>query len=321
MRRPLPAAAISKCTSDSPGQANPEQIHTISPRLACLAAALMRVLFLIPGSSTTQLQAIPAVAATASHLAATVQVACRPEAAAVWKLLPAVEKVLPFAFEAAPSLADWANLLGAVREPDFQACVNLASGWPLDLLLSLTHIPTRVAAGGFSATTTVRPPAGGWPNQALQTWLRPMQVPLDAESFRLSLPRSALDAATAALPSGTGPVLLLAPQPVAGPGDWPAEHWRDLPATIRTRLPDLRPVQAREDGTPLEHAAQVGAADVVLSSDPFTTELALLTGTPVVALGRSPDTLPSRPGVKGLGAPGALAGLSVPEVLTALGLG
>lgn len=281
----------------------------------------MRVLFLIPGSSTIQLEAVPAVAATASHLTATVQVACRPEAAPVWKLLPAVEKVLPFAFDQDPSLADWTNLLGAVREPDFQACINLASGWPLDLLLSLTHIPTRVAAGGFAATTTIQAPAGGWPNQALQAWLRPVQVPLNADSFRLSLSRSALDAATAALPSGTGPVLLLAPHAAAGPGDWPAERWRDLPASIRNRLPDLRTVQALREGTPLERAAQVAAADVVLSSDPFTTELALLTGTPVVALGRSPDTLPSRQGVKGIGSAGALGELAVPEVLTALGLG
>jgi len=64
---------------------------------------------------------MPAVAATALHLAATVQVSCPAGAAAVWKLLPAVEKVLPFSFESGVSLAEWANLLGAVREPDFQA--------------------------------------------------------------------------------------------------------------------------------------------------------------------------------------------------------
>ncbi len=75
----------------------------------------MRALFLIPGDSVSQLQALPAVAATAEQLGAQVQVACRPAAAGVWKLLPAVEKTLPISFEQA-SLADWANLLGLVRE-------------------------------------------------------------------------------------------------------------------------------------------------------------------------------------------------------------
>lgn len=292
----------------------------------------MRVLFLIPGSGATQLQAMPAVAATASQLGASVQVACPPAAASIWKLLPAVEKVLPYSFDTGVSLADWANLLGAVREPDFQLCLNLASGWPIDLLLSLTHIPTRVAGGGFSATVRVpapgtagsvngsQPPTGGWPNQQYENWLRPLEIPLDAEAFRLRLKPKALAAAAAALPAGDGPLLLLAPGPEAAAADWPAAHWQALPEAIRSRLPSLRVVTAPAGATPQELAAQVAAVDVVLSSDPMITELALLTATPLVALGRSSDSLPPRQGVKGVGIPGSLDQLSVAEVLLALGM-
>ena len=81
----------------------------------------MRALFLLPGDSSRQLQAPPAVAAVADQLGFAIQVACSPAAAPVWKLLPAVEKVIPFSFDDA-TLADWANLLGCVREPDFQLC-------------------------------------------------------------------------------------------------------------------------------------------------------------------------------------------------------
>jgi ADP-heptose:LPS heptosyltransferase len=288
----------------------------------------MRVLFLIPGGRATQLQTIPAVAAVADQLAAQVQVACPADAAAVWKLVPAVEKVLPFSFAPGLSLAEWANLLGAVREPDFQLSINLASGWPLDLLLSLTHIPTRIARTGFSATirlSTEAAPGAGWPNQALQVWLNPIEVPLDAAAFRLSLTKADLAAATAALPPGSGPVLLLAPATAATTAaspaaDWPAAHWQALPAAIQTRLADLRVVTA-SGGSPLQQAAQVAAADVVLSSDPTITELALLTGTPVVALGRSGDSLPHRQGVKGIGSADSLDQLSVAAVMQALGLG
>ncbi len=280
----------------------------------------MRVLFLIPGDGVTQTQAIPAVAAVAERLSATVQVACNPAGAPVWKLVPAVEKVLPFPFGEGVSLADWANLLGGVREPDFQVCVNLAGGWSIDLLLALSHIPTRLARGGFSATVTVTPGAATWPNQALETWLAPIGVPLDANAFRLSLPKPALEAAAAELPAGSGPVLLFASSGAAA--DWPAERWRQLPDVIRGRLADLRVVEIRAGATPLERAAQLAAADVVLSSDPLSTELALLTGTSLVALGRSAATLPQRQGVIGLGSAEApLAELAVPEVLQALGLG
>ncbi|MCP9827573.1 lipopolysaccharide heptosyltransferase family protein [Synechococcus sp. Lug-A] len=292
----------------------------------------MRVLFLIPGSGATQLQAMPAVAATASQLGATVQVACPPAQVSIWKLLPAVEKVLPYSFDTGVSLADWANLLGAVREPDFQLCLNLASGWPIDLLLSLTHIPTRIAAGGFSATVRVpapgtagsvngsQSPTGGWPNQQYESWLRPLEIPLDAEVFRLRLKPKALEAAAAALPAGDGPLLLLAPRPAAAAADWPAAHWQALPEAIRSRLPNLRVVTPPAGATPQELAAQVAAVDVVLSSDPVITELALLTATPLVALGRSSDSLPPRQGVKGVGIPGSLDQLSVAEVLLALGM-
>jgi ADP-heptose:LPS heptosyltransferase len=285
----------------------------------------MRVLFLIPGNSATQLQTIPAVAAVAEHLGAEVQVACPAEAAPVWKLVPAVEKVLPFSFAPGLSLAEWANLLGAVREPDFQLSINLASGWPLDLLLSLTHIPTRIARSGFSATirlTAEAAPGAGWPNQALQVWLNPIEVPLDAAAFRLSLTKADLDAATAALPPGSGPALLLAPAAASSSpaADWPAAHWQALPAEIQARLATVRVIQAG-DGSPVQQAAQVAAADVVLSSSPTITELALLTGTPVVALGRSGDSLPHREGVQGIGSADSLDQLSVAAVMQALGLG
>ena len=276
----------------------------------------MRVLFLLPGGLTAQLQALPAAARVAEALGAQLQVACSPSAAAAWTLLPAVEKTIPFDFEGGPSLADWANLLGNVREPDFQACINLASGRQVDLMLSMSHIPSRVAAGGFSATDTVSP-GSGWPAQALAAYLRPLGLDLDAAAFRLSLPAAALDKAAATLPAGQGPALLLAPAGTAD--DWPAARWAELPELVRAKLPDVRPVQAG-GGSLVEKAARIASCDVVLSSDPLTTELALLVGAPLVALDRAAEALPSRQGSCGIGG-GDLRNLSANAVLQALGLG
>ena len=280
----------------------------------------MRALFLIPGDGANQLQALPAVAATAEQLHFQIQVACHPSLMALWKLLPAVEKVIPFNFGDA-TLADWANLLGCVREPDFQACINLASGRQVDLMLSMSHIPNRMAAGGFSATETVQVPQGLWPAQALQAYLRPIGVRLDAAAFRLSLSKGALDEAGAALPAGNGPMLLLAPS--SSPDDWPAAAWQELPGRIAATLPGLRSLQVPPASSAQlpARAALVAASDVVLASDPVTIELALLSGTPVVAMGRSSDSLPVRSGVQGLGSPGHLRDLPSNDVLRALGLG
>lgn len=280
----------------------------------------MRVLLIVPGDLANQLQTLPAAAAVAESLHAQLQVVCQPAAAPAWTLLPAVERVIPFPFEGA-TLADWANLLGSVREPDFQVCLNLAEGRQLDLTLSMSHIPTRISAAGFSATERIPlpGPGSGWPAQRLEGWLRRIGVSLEADQFRLSLPRDCLDRALASQPSGDGPLLLLAPS--AAPGDWPLERWQALPGRIQGRIDGLRHQSALRQGAIKDRAAQVAGADVVLSSSAVVCELALLLGTPLVALGRGSATLPARAGVQAVGKAGDLANLGPDAVLQALGLG
>ncbi|MEX1316395.1 MAG: lipopolysaccharide heptosyltransferase family protein [Synechococcaceae cyanobacterium] len=277
----------------------------------------MRALFLIPGEGSRQLQAFAAVAAVADQLAARVQVVCPPAAVPLWALHPRVERTIPFPFTNA-TLADWANLLGSVREPDFQLCINRARGRQVDLMLSMSHIATRVAEAGFSATATVTEPADLWGAQAWQAFLRPIGVDLDAAGFRLALPRTELEAAAAELPAGDGPLLLLAPE--GGTGDWPAQRWQELPERIRGRLPNLRTASG-DAGSIRRLAARIASVDVALASDPVCIELALLLGIPLVALGRGPRDLPAREGVRGIGTPGALEQLDPAVVLEALGLG
>lgn len=275
----------------------------------------MRALFLIPGDSSLQLQAFAAVAAVAQQLSAEVQVVCPPAVTGLWGLHPAVSRTIPFAFEGA-TLADWSNLLGSVREPDFQLCINRAKGRQVDLMLSMSHIPTRIATGGFSATERVTLAEGGWGAQAWQALLQPVGVTLSADAFRLTLPAGELQEAAGSLPSGSGPLLLLAP--AGGPGDWPAAQWQALPAAIRRRLPDLR-CQPLSGAINRQRAAQVASADVVLASDSAAVELALMLGLPVVALGRNPASLPARQGVQAVGEAGRLEALAVEQVLQALG--
>lgn len=278
----------------------------------------MRALFLIPGGSSQQLQSFAAVAAVADQLHADIQVVCPLAAVPLWSLHPAVERAMPFSYEQA-TLADWTNLMGSLREPDFQVSLNLAPSRQMDLMLSMSHIPTRVASGGFSATERITPIEGGWANQAFEAFLRPIGVRLEADSFRLPVAPADLEAASAALPSGDGPALLLAPSGAGG--DWPAQQWHDLPAKIRSKLPNLRALAGTQAGDVRKRAAQIASADVVLASNPVAIELALLLGLPLVALGRDAASLPSRAGVQGLGGAANLSQLGDAEVLAALGLG
>ena len=276
----------------------------------------MRVLALSPGSLEDQLDRLPALAEICRKLNATLQVACDPQQAAPWKLLPCLEKLLPFSFEANPTLADWANLLGCVREPDFQVCINFAEGQQVNLMLSMSHIPKRLAVAGFACTDTVSV-GPGWTAQRLAPFLQALGLELEADQFRLPLAAGILEEAREALPSGDGPLLLLSPSETGN--DWPASEWHKLPDTIKSRLPALRSMVLPAQLSLTKRAAQIACADVVLSSCPVSQRLAAYCGTPLVALGAAAMDLPERSEIRCLGRPEDLATLQSSDVLTALG--
>ena len=275
----------------------------------------MRVLVLSPGTAQQQLERMPAIAACANELGASIQVACSPGYRSLWTLLPSVEKIIPFDFSANLTMADWANLLGCVREPDFQVCLNFAEGRQVNLMLSMSHIPTRVAEAGFAATAEVSQ-VDGWSAQRCAGFLAPLGLSLDAAAFRISLPAALMNGARERQPQGDGPLLLL--QPAGTEEDWPAERWKQLPLTIQAKLPGLRTIYLADNSSLSERAAQIACADVVLTSCPETSLLATFCGVPLVALGLSEDQLPERDVIRHLGHDN-LRSLSEADVLEAMG--
>ena len=276
----------------------------------------MRVLALSPGPVLAQLERLPALAAVAEALGAMVQVACDPKCRAAWELMPGFEKLIPFSFESNPSLADWTNLLGCVREPDFQACLNFAEGQSVNLMLSMSHIPTRVALSGFASTDRIAL-GQGWAAQRIAPFVEALGCSLKADGFRLSLPSKALENARAELPAGDGPLLLMAPSGASN--DWPDQRWGALPEAVRTRLATLRSRSLPPELKLAQRAAAVACADVVLSSCPLTQLLAVYSNVPLVALGGQAGDLPERAEIRCLGGDGPLQAIGEDEVLTALG--
>ena len=183
-------------------------------------------------------------------------------------------------------------------------------------MLSMSHIPKRLAVEGFSCTDQVSF-GPGWRPQRLNPFLQAMGHELEADQFRLPLAAEALEEAREALPSGDGPLLLLSP---SGQGDdWPAAEWHKLPETIKSRLPALRSMVLPTWLSLTKRAALVANADVVLSSCPVSQRLATYCGTPLVALGAEAADLPERQEIRCLSRPQELATLQSSDVLTALG--
>ena len=194
-------------------------------------------------------------------------------------------------------------------------CINFAEGRAVNLMLSMSHIPTRLAGSGFACTNRIDV-GTGWAGQQLEPYLNALGCVLDADSFRLTLPAADIQDMRGKQPEGDGPLLLLAPAETER--DWPARCWITLPNTIQSRLPELRSVRISSTVALHQRAVAVACADVVLSGCPLTTACCLQQH-PSRRLGAHPNLLPQRPEIRCLGDSTDLTAVNESDVLQALG--
>ena len=278
----------------------------------------MSVLVLSPGSTEKQLQRLPALTAVASELKESIQVACDPSQTKVWGLSPQVEKVIPFEFSSNPSLADWANLLGIIREQDFQLCLNFAKGTSVNLMLAISRIPTRVAMEGFTRTKDIAI-KDDWSAQALGSYLQPIGLTINANKFRLSVPKSLIKKVMDPHPKGNQKLLLFA-----------LEHSADNQVNLKTRdalhneittsFPNIQTFFPNRSTDLDVRAAEVAYADVVISYCPVVQMLAVFNHKELIALNSKEKALPQRDNILQIGSINSgLHEINQQEILSALG--
>jgi len=120
----------------------------------------MRVLALVPGGMDEQLRFFPAINQIKSTFEqADLAVVADPSAKDIYRLSKLVSTVIPYSFQSQNSPADWANLLGSMRDREFDVVITLTQSWSMGLLLWLSGVPTRVgyasSANNLFLTDTV----------------------------------------------------------------------------------------------------------------------------------------------------------------------
>jgi ADP-heptose:LPS heptosyltransferase len=105
----------------------------------------MRVVALVPGGIGDQILFFP----TLDDLKQTypnieIDVVVEPRAQAAYRVCKSITDVIPFDFKDRNSPADWANLLGIIRDRYYDIAISLGRRWPVGLLLWLTGTPIRV---------------------------------------------------------------------------------------------------------------------------------------------------------------------------------
>jgi ADP-heptose:LPS heptosyltransferase len=221
----------------------------------------MRVVALIPGGIVEQVRFFPTLDDLKQRYPeAEIDVVVEPRAKAAYRVSKSVNDVLVFDFKDRNSPADWANLLGVLRDRDYEAVLSSSRGAGIGLLLWLSGIPTRVGysdgGGNLFLTNTVPLKADQYAPHMYHDLLQGLGISTPCPDLSVRIPKSDQDWAEAErkrLGIGGGYVVIYTGPGSGGPRSqenlevYPVEHWQTIIQDFQQKQPDL-PVVLIQDG-------------------------------------------------------------------------
>ncbi|MBF2046314.1 MAG: glycosyltransferase family 9 protein [Leptolyngbya sp. IPPAS B-1204] len=202
----------------------------------------MQVVALVPGGIGEQILFFP----TLDHLKqrypnSEIDVVVEPRAKAAYRVSKSVNDVLLFDFQDRNSPADWANLLGVLRDRDYEAVLSADRSSGTNLLLWLTGIPTRVGyASGTSKlflTNAVPFKADQYLPYVYHDLLQGLAITGPCPELSLRIPKADQDWAEAERKRlGINGYVLICPD---SPTGYSLENWRQIIQDFQQKQPDL----------------------------------------------------------------------------------
>ena len=109
----------------------------------------MRIVALVPGGIGDQLLFFPTLDDLQRKIPqAQIDVVTEPRSKAAYQVSKSVREVIGFDFSDRNSLADWVNLVGTIRDREYDIAITSRQNWFVGLLLWLTGIPKRIGFQG-----------------------------------------------------------------------------------------------------------------------------------------------------------------------------
>ncbi|NJR37654.1 MAG: glycosyltransferase family 9 protein [Leptolyngbyaceae cyanobacterium CSU_1_4] len=219
----------------------------------------MRVVALIPGGVGEQILFFPTLdGLKQKYPDAEIDVVVEPRAKAAYRVSKSVNDVITFDFKDRSSPADWANLLGVIRDRYYDAALSLRQNWGTGLLLWLTGVPTRIgsedSAGKYFLTHTVPFNADQYTAQSNYDLLQGMGVKAACPEVAISVPKSDIDWAEAEQKRlgirGSGYVLMYPGKSLLAEGEtsYPLASWLTIVEDFQQKQPDMPLVIVKQTG-------------------------------------------------------------------------
>ncbi|MDX2256785.1 MAG: glycosyltransferase family 9 protein [Pseudanabaenaceae cyanobacterium bins.39] len=207
---------------------------------------MMRILALIVGGTGEQLMFLPTLdTLKQKYPSAEIDVVVEPRAMATYRICQSVNRVWKFDFADRNSLADFGNLLGTIRDREYDVAITNRSSFFTNLLLWLSGIPKRIGFAGaanYLLTDAIAPSANTYKvlqNLNLLSALDIQNLQLSQTPITVNLLKSDLDWAAAEQKrlgiDQSGFILFNC----GTNGNYPATSWAAIGNTIQSKMPNI----------------------------------------------------------------------------------
>lgn len=282
----------------------------------------MRIVALVPGKIGDQILFFP----TLDNLKrvypdAQIDVVVEPGSKAAYRVCKSVTDAITFDFKDRNSLADWGNLIGLLRDREYDIAISPQSQFSSNLLLWLTGIPTRVGYkgnGSFFLTDTVLLKSPQQPAARYHDLLQGLAKNSPVPALNINVPASDITwSETEQQRLGineSGYVAFYDSQSPDVDSTYPVTFWRQIVQSLQEKQPNIPVVVIQDASNELfvksmlaffpnlkvifpadmgKLAATIASANLLICTDSAPMYLALAVQTYTVALVETSQTLQS----------------------------
>ncbi|MGF2035526.1 MAG: glycosyltransferase family 9 protein [Nostoc sp. CmiVER01] len=275
----------------------------------------MRVVALVPGGIGDQILFFPTLDdLKRNYPNAQIDVVVEPRSKAAYRVSKSVHEVLAFDFQDRNSLADWGNLVGTIRDREYDVAIAVKQNWLMGLLVWLTGIPTRIGYQGKGAvflSNAVPFKPSQYAAAVYHDLLQPLSIKTPVPELAVNVPKTDIDWAEKEQKRlgvhETGYILIHGGSGQAKELDkiYPVQKWHQIIQNFQDKQPDLPvvvikgvddeqfvrsllgsspdiKVTAPDDIGKL--AAMIAGANLMLSTDSAALQLSVAVQTYTIAL-------------------------------------
>lgn len=213
----------------------------------------MRIVAFVPGGIGDQILFFPTLDDLKQvYPQAQIDVVVEPRAKDAYRVSKSVNNTILFDYKDRNSLADFGNLLGTIREKEYDVAISLGQRWAIGLVLWLTGISTRVgyagSAGQMFLTSAVPLKQDQYAAAMYHDLLKGLGIDKPCPELAISVPSKDLDWADAERKrlgiQNSGYVLIHggSSQLAKDKGIdklYPVESWKGIIQDFQQRQPDL----------------------------------------------------------------------------------